>query len=688
MRKLLQITLLGVLFLVTQNDVYGQCYTGTVNRHAGTWHSNLYVGASKTSATNVLVAWGENSKTLTTGSGGVYCVPTIVPSSSYTGVPVEVRGASSTGSSNKNIFVLRTEDAVTPSNSKIYLYGDGTLPAMGIGGTTLVATGSEFSSKLPTGVTMADIAFVQVSPVTLAIVTTTGNVYVTGSTTTSILYGDGSATSTYGNNWHKVLIAGGTTALSGVTKLSLSAGGAMALSGNNMYFFGKNAYVTSATLQGNVTKATLINGTTIMPTLAAGENIVDVIGIGDGAQTTSIYFLTSKGQLFVNGENNNGELGNGTVVSASVIQPTFTTVIFPSGVNTTTNPIIKIDASTESSTDVSAIGAMDKNGNLYTWGSNDGSLIGGSAGLKYNLPRQINFQPNSTLTASTSTVIPVNDFTIGGHFSAAFDGVNDAYWYLGHFKTASMGAVGNDPLNGNAPYCTLDTFEEYFFKVDNTSIDFGFNCSNALPTATISTTNLLGFTACSGVVSANKTFTANATNLVADLVITAPTGYELCLTAGGTFTTSLTISPVSGAVNNKVIYVRLASTATNGASGNILLTSTNATDITVATGTAVINSAPAITTQPSAVSQNVTQGATPANLSVTATGAGLTYQWFSNTTNTTTGGTLLSSATNATYTPLTTSVGTLYYYVVVSGTCSPAVTSSVSGDVVTSSSNT
>ncbi|MCK0127009.1 hypothetical protein MWU76_21655, partial [Gelidibacter sp. F2691] len=63
------------------------------------------------------------------------------------------------------------------------------------------------------------------------------------------------------------------------------------------------------------------------------------------------------------------------------------------------------------------------------------------------------------------------------------------------------------------------------------------------------------------------------------------------------------------------------------------------------------------------------------------TGAGLKYQWYSNTNNLNSGGTLLAGATSSTYTPVTSTAGTLYYYVTVSGTCTPEATSSVSGAV-------
>lgn len=81
---------------------------------------------------------------------------------------------------------------------------------------------------------------------------------------------------------------------------------------------------------------------------------------------------------------------------------------------------------------------------------------------------------------------------------------------------------------------------------------------------------------------------------------------------------------------------------------------------------------PAITIQPTGA--NYCQNATATALSVTATGA-TSYQWFSNTTNSTSGSTLISGATASTYTPPTTAVSSLHYYVVVSiGTCN--VTSS------------
>lgn len=68
--------------------------------------------------------------------------------------------------------------------------------------------------------------------------------------------------------------------------------------------------------------------------------------------------------------------------------------------------------------------------------------------------------------------------------------------------------------------------------------------------------------------------------------------------------------------------------------------------------------------------QSLCSGAIPINLTVTATGApslgALSYQWYSNSTDSNIGGSLLFGETNASFTPLTTNAGTLYYYCVVS----------------------
>jgi len=120
------------------------------------------------------------------------------------------------------------------------------------------------------------------------------------------------------------------------------------------------------------------------------------------------------------------------------------------------------------------------------------------------------------------------------------------------------------------------------------------------------------------------------------------------------------------------------------AAGSVTIsyTVTNASNCsTTATSTVTVNALPVITGQ-STAAQRVIQNGTASAFSVTATGTSLTYQWYSNTTASNTGGTSIASATSSSYTPPTATLGTKYYYCIVTNTSSCSATSAVSGAVV------
>lgn len=178
---------------------------------------------------------------------------------------------------------------------------------------------------------------------------------------------------------------------------------------------------------------------------------------------------------------------------------------------------------------------------------------------------------------------------------------------------------------------------------------------------------------------------------------------NLCLNAAAT-ALSITASAGSGSISGYQWYSN--STASN--SGGTLIAgaiSSSYTPLTAAagalyyycivtnsngcsttsniSGAVIVTGFPTITAQPSTVTQSLCLNAAATTLSVTASGISLTYQWYSNTAASNTGGTLIPAATAATYTPSTTVAGTLYYYCIVSGTCSLSVNSNISGAVTT-----
>ena len=97
-----------------------------------------------------------------------------------------------------------------------------------------------------------------------------------------------------------------------------------------------------------------------------------------------------------------------------------------------------------------------------------------------------------------------------------------------------------------------------------------------------------------------------------------------------------------------------------------------------------VQPAPSISTQPVEPAAYC-QGVTATALTVTANTHGLTgtlsYQWYSNTSNSTTGGTPVGTNANS-YVPLTTTAGTLYYYVkITNSTCGEVISDVVKVEV-------
>ena len=118
--------------------------------------------------------------------------------------------------------------------------------------------------------------------------------------------------------------------------------------------------------------------------------------------------------------------------------------------------------------------------------------------------------------------------------------------------------------------------------------------SNGGPTI-ISNTSFNSFISCSGSPGIEQSFQVSGLNLSDDITITPPSGYEVSITSGSSFASSLVLTQSGGSVPSSTIYIRLSSSASNGASGNVALTSSGASTINFATGAGTVNSAPTFT---------------------------------------------------------------------------------------------
>ncbi len=79
--------------------------------------------------------------------------------------------------------------------------------------------------------------------------------------------------------------------------------------------------------------------------------------------------------------------------------------------------------------------------------------------------------------------------------------------------------------------------------------------------------------------------------------------------------------------------------------------------------------------------QNVCLNATPSALTSSLNNIGYTYQWYATNTAVNTGGTIIAGATASSYTPSTATVGTKYYYVVLTNQIGCTINSNVSGAI-------
>ncbi|WP_308722674.1 S-layer homology domain-containing protein [Paenibacillus polysaccharolyticus] len=115
-------------------------------------------------------------------------------------------------------------------------------------------------------------------------------------------------------------------------------------------------------------------------------------------------------------------------------------------------------------------------------------------------------------------------------------------------------------------------------------------------------------------------------------------------------------------------YYAVVTNTNNSVSGTKTATATS--NIAAVNVNALTNAAsPSIDTHPTGATVN--EGDSSPNLSVAASvsdSGTLSYQWYSNSVNSTVGGNAIAGATSATYAAPTTSTGTTYYYVVVTNT--------------------
>ncbi len=202
----------------------------------------------------------------------------------------------------------------------------------------------------------------------------------------------------------------------------------------------------------------------------------------------------------------------------------------------------------------------------------------------------------SNQTAAVATNLTANAFTRSGY---TFSGWN----------TAADGSGTSYANSASFPFTANATLYAQW---------------TVISTPTISTTGTLSALSTTyGTASSTATFSVSGSALTNDIVVTPPAGFQVSLSAGSGFGTSLTLTQTAGVVSSTTIYVRLAATTNAGTySGNIVLSSTGASSVNVATVSSPVNPATLTITGLSA-SGKTYDGNTTVSVSGTAAFSGL-----------------------------------------------------------------
>jgi hypothetical protein len=252
----------------------------------------------------------------------------------------------------------------------------------------------------------------------------------------------------------------------------------------------------------------------------------------------------------------------------------------------------------------------------------------------------IEYSTTNGFANGTGTQVPSSNLS-GGNFSSNLTSLNPGTTY--YYKAYATNSAGT-------AYGSQQSF------------------TTLTPNPSLSASTLTGFgNVCINTSAGPNSFTISGSNLTSANVTVGPlTGYTYSTTAGGTYTSSLSLSQPGGTYSQQ-IFVKFTPTAVQSYNGNIAVGGGGAPSINVAASGAGVNSAPGVTT---GAASSVTQTSAIAAGTISSTGCsgitayGIEYSTtngFANGTGTQVASTNLSGG-NFSSTLNGLSPSTTYYY--------------------------
>jgi len=144
---------------------------------------------------------------------------------------------------------------------------------------------------------------------------------------------------------------------------------------------------------------------------------------------------------------------------------------------------------------------------------------------------------------------------------------------------------------------------------------------------TVSVNSLSGFSTNQGTASSSQNFTVSGTNLTANALVTAPSGFEVS-TNNSTFTGTVTLTQSGGSLTGQpvTVYVRITSSASAGTlNANLTISSTGAVTKVVTLSGTVNSTSPSLSSSANSLSAFSNTTGTPSSAqSFTISGSNLT----------------------------------------------------------------
>ena len=549
----------------------------------------------------------------------------------------------SSGSGYTTGTISLTPSGGTVSTTTIYVEFIPTAATSYTGNITATSTGatSQNLSTSGTGVALP----------TLTGTSSSGTTLCTGSSATISLSGL-TASSTFNISY----TVGGTSGTQTASSVTSNGSGAASFSTIALTTANSGQTITVTSIYNTSTTCTFTpssSNTATLPTVQAasvgGTASTSAICTGStGTVTLTGYTGTIQWQQSTTGSSGWSNVSGGSGgTTASYTTPTLTAGLYYQAVvtngvcpsATSSSVLVSVNQSNAASSIYGGSWSNGQNDNTTSFGAWSLSYVGGYSGLFIGSSGKIDVSSSAWgLYANTSNtasaVRPLSSpMTVGQtlNFSTANGGVQ------------SGGTVGFNLYNASG-----NTLMEFYFSGGSTNYTLHDNAGSSTSTFGYTTNGLtygLTYTSSTG----NGTYALSVNN--------GSTTYNFT----GTF-----LSPSGGQVPSQIRFFNY-----NAGSGSTYNFYVNSLSL----------NGPVITTQPSTSTQNVAVGGSPSALSIVASGTGLSYQWFRNTSNSNSGGSSISGATSSSYTPSAASAGTTYYYCVVTGICT-STTSNVSGAVI------